>query len=507
MVFTSPTPVTGNSSPSTLGKVYHVLAGKLFDSVSKKLISNQVITVDRDSGIILRVLDLTEFRSSTESRRWVDNGTEEEIIDLTHLTILPGFVDTHVHLFLHSYAETSWTDQLTKESLPERTLRAGVHARKTLMAGFTTVRDLGTEGAEDADIALRKCLAVLPGKKEPIIPGPRYYCAGRAIVSTGSYGPKSSLFPSKNVIEGVTGAEAADGVDECIKTVRKQVGAGADWIKIYADYRIRSRLSDVSLEMAGTSSALFNKAELEAMITTAHNLGVKVAAHANNSEVMEQLLDLGVDSIEHGGNLFDDSRGTALIKKWAESGGKTVWVPTLAVFSSLERLGFQMSESWDGVKRGFQKAVEVGGVKGAKPGGKGIRVACGGDTGAFPHGENGLEMVLMRKLGVDWTTVLSLGTLGGWECCRGMEWEGEKGRERLEAVEANVAAPKESEKSRLERGVPFGAVRKGWAGDLVGVEGALNQDVANFERAIMHGVNFVMKGGAIYKMDGKEIIQ
>ncbi|KAF8079360.1 hypothetical protein FPV67DRAFT_113826 [Lyophyllum atratum] len=506
MVATIPVASTGLNCRAMQRNIYHILAGKLFDSHSQKLIPNQAITVNKDSGIILKVQDITDFWSDSERRAWGGNGTVEDTVDLLHLTVLPGFVDTHVHLFLHSYAETSWNDQLTKESLTERSLRAGVHARKTLMAGFTTVRDLGTEGAEDADIALRKCLAVLPGAAEPIIPGPRYYCANRAIVSTGSYGPKSSLFPSQNGIEGVIGAESADGLEGCIRAVRKQIGAGADWIKIYADYRVRSRMSDVSSDIAGTPIALFNKAELQAMIDTAHAMGVKVAAHANIPEVIEQLLELGVNSIEHGGDVFAGSNGTALMQKWSEVGGNTVWVPTLSVFYSLAQQGLQKPGAWEGAKRSFQKVLAAGQARTTGSSVKGIRIACGGDTGAFTHGENGLEMVLMRKLGADWETALSWGTLGGWECVRGMEWEGDRGSESVRVAETGLDSERLAEKSDLERGVPFGAVRKGWAGDLVGVEGRLDGEAAEFEQAIRQGVRFVMKGGVIYKKDGKECV-
>ncbi|GLB43774.1 putative amidohydrolase family protein [Lyophyllum shimeji] len=462
MVSISPTSSTGASSPSPVARssnVYHIFAGKLFDSHSRKLVPKQAITIDRDSGTILKVQDVADFWAESERRRLADNGVAEEIVDLMHLTVLPGFVDAHVHMFLHAYKETSWNDQLTKESLAERTLRAGAHARKTLMAGFTTVRDLGTEGAEDADIALRKCLAVLPDAEGPIIPGPRYYCSSRAIVSTGSYGPKSSLFPSQNVVEGVTGAEAADGVEGCIRAVRRQIGTGADWIKIYADYRVRSRMSDVSPSTAWTSTALFTNAELRAMIDTAHAHGVKVAAHTNTPGVIEQLLDLGVDSIEHGSDLFlSDAHGTragaTLIEKWASLRGTTVWVPTLAVVYTLGQQGLHDTAAWERTRRSFEKVLQVGGAAGAGPGREGIRIACGGDTGAFPHGENGLEMVLMRRLGAEWGVVLGWATLGGWECVRGMEWEGERGEARVRSVEEGqgLQGAKARGKSNLERG-------------------------------------------------------
>ncbi|KAG6872524.1 hypothetical protein C0995_009098 [Termitomyces sp. Mi166 len=513
-------PVPEEFVPSSTLRIYHILAGQLFDSVSRNLCSLQAITIDRNSGVILKVQPIADLQSTFGA------SDAEEIIDLLHLTTLPGFVDTHVHLFLHSYSETSWDDQVTKESLPERTLRAGVHARKTLMAGYTTVRDLGTEGAEDADIALRKCLAILPGGKEPIIVGPRYYCSTRAIVSTGSYGkhykdidhvslsdsmgtigPKSSLFPSQNGIDGITGAEAADGIDACIKAVRRQVGAGADWIKIYADYTFRSRMADVSAEIGKMARPLFTRPELKAMIDCAHDLGVKVAAHAHTTDVIEQLLELGVDSVEHGAELFDNERGTSLIKKWAEVGAKTFWVPTLSVYYHFFK-GSVLRE-WERAQVSFEKVLEFRDAEATKGRSEAVRISCGGDTGAFPHGENGLEMVLMRRLGARWEDVLAWGTLGGWESVRGMEWEGSQGEAKIMQAEAQLGMDlgfNDVSRSALDRGVPFGAIRTGWAADLVGVEGKMDGGVEDFEAAIMQGVRFVMKGGTVYMRDGKEVL-
>ncbi|KAJ7761457.1 hypothetical protein B0H14DRAFT_3116907 [Mycena olivaceomarginata] len=243
------------------------------------------------------------------------------------------FVDAHVHFLLHSYSETSWADQVTKESL-----ESALYARKTLLAGYTSVRDLGTEGAEDDDIALRKCLVSGP---QPLVPGPRYFTANRAIVSTGSYGltgPKGSIHFNKEGVESIVGAEAADGPDECIRAVRKQIGAGADWIK--------------------PSS------------TPAHQYGVKIAAHTKTVSVIKVLLELGIDSLEHGLDLHTSADA---VRTLASSGCRTVY----------------------------------------------IALACGGDARVFPHGENALEMELMVRLGAPWEWVLRWVTLGGWECIIG----------------------------------------------------------------------------------------
>src|SRR6186997_584230 len=149
-----------------------------------------------------------------------------EVIELKGMTLLPGLIEGHSHLFLHPYNETSWDDQVLKESRAERTARAVNHAKATLMAGFTTVRDLGTEGAMYDDVGLKESIG------KGLTPGPRMIIATRAIVATGSYGPKLS---ADN--ESIKGAAEADGGDALIKEIRTQIGKGADFIKIYADYR------------------------------------------------------------------------------------------------------------------------------------------------------------------------------------------------------------------------------------------------------------------------------
>ncbi|KAJ7176851.1 hypothetical protein C8R46DRAFT_1346787 [Mycena filopes] len=441
-----------------------IFAGHLFDPYLLELVPNQLITVSRKTGL---VLDVTTFLPTLTCP------LPSETMDLSHLMVVPGFVDVHVHFFLHSYAETSWADQVTKESLAERTVRATVHARKTLMAGYTSVRDLGTEGAEDADISLRKCLS----GPEPIIPGPRYFTANRAIVSTGSYGPKSSIHMNTEGVEGVVGAEAADGPAECVRAVRRQIGAGADCIKIYADYPVRSRLTDVSPRLAGRPIATFNSEELKALIDTARQYGAKIAAHAKTVPVIKNLLALGIDSLEHGSDLHTSPEA---IRTLASPHCRTVWVPTLAAYYSLAQRTGGSSPAWDAVRRSFQAVLAAG--LGA------VAIACGGDTGVFPHGENALEMELMVRLGAPWAWVLRWGTLGGWEClgAPGLDTD-------LSLDEDGVGG---------DNAVRFGCVRAGWAADLVGLEGDLETDFAKTVRR----VEFVMKGGRVYKQGGKEVV-
>ncbi|KAJ7709567.1 hypothetical protein B0H17DRAFT_1028336 [Mycena rosella] len=433
-----------------------ILAGQLFDPYLLRLVPNQLITVSRNIGL---VLDVSTFGPISEMLL-----DDPDTIDLRHLTVVPGFVDAHVHFFLHSYAETSWADQVTKESLAERTVRATVHARKTLMAGYTSVRDLGTEGAEDADIALRQCLS----GPNPIIPGPRYFTANRAIVSTGSYGPKSSIHLNKEGVEGVVGAEAADGPAECIRAVRRQIGAGADWIKIYADYPVRSRMAAVAPRLAGRATSTFTRDELKALIDTAHHHGAKIAAHAKTVPAITDLLALGVDSLEHGSDLHTSPEA---LRALAAPGCRTVYVPTLAAYDALARRGGDPA-AWAAAKASFEAVLALG------PGR--VALACGGDTGVFPHGENAREMALMVRLGAPWTWVLRWGTLGGAECLR---------------------APDPDAEAEGDNAVRFGCLRPGWAADIVGLDGDIAGDFATTVRR----VEFVMKGGRVYKQDGKEV--
>ncbi|PPQ66049.1 hypothetical protein CVT24_000231 [Panaeolus cyanescens] len=501
-------------------RITQILAGQLFDSVSRSLVPLQVVTVDEDQGIILDVAPQDSVRSIEEILGLGGEGGQREVeidlkrVNLSTQIILPGLVDVHVHFFLHPYSETSWEDQVTRESLAERTIRATVHARKTLMAGFTTVRDLGTEGALDADIALRKSLS----GKNPIIPGPRYYCSTRAIVASGSYGPRNHLTPSQNGVNGVTGAEAVDGADECAKEVRKQIGAGADWIKIYADYRVRAGMGDVAPSIAAKSYSTFSKPELQALITTAHRRGVKVAAHANTPHTIRDLLDLEVDSVEHGPEMYNpDFADRSLLRRLA--GSDTIWVPTLSVFYTSWMMNPESKEIkylWERCQTTFKEAIGVGNrnidtdFDAAWEPSVVNNIACGGDTGVFAHGKNALELVLMRRLGAKWNQVLGWATFGGWRCIRGMEWDGSGGDRRvarLESMAAQAFDPSDRDGPvNLDRDVPFGVIRPGWAADLVGVEGKLDGTAEEFEDALTQGIKFVMKGGRIYKNEGTELV-
>jgi imidazolonepropionase-like amidohydrolase len=284
-------------------------------------------------------------------------------LDLAGLWLVPGLIDLHTHLLLHAYDEAPWDAQVLQESLELRTIRAVVHARTTLEAGFTTIRELGTEGAAFADVALRDAVA------SGLIPGPRVLTATRAIVATGCYGP-AGFDPRWEVPKG---AQEADGVDGVRVAVRAQVAAGTDWIKVYADYR-RAR--------GAPATPTFSLAELEALVDEATSAGRPVAAHATTDEGARRAALAGVRTIEHGSEL---SRATLELLR--ERG--IVLVPTLAASEAVARYA-----GWNGdgppparVAAGFatvRLARELG-----------VSVACGSDAGVFDHGDNAREIELL----------------------------------------------------------------------------------------------------------------
>ncbi len=302
-----------------------------------------------------------------------------ETINLKGLTLLPGLIEGHSHLFLHPYNETTWNDQVLTESRAERTARAVEHAKATLMAGFTTVRDLGTEGAGYDDVGLKAAI------EKGVIPGPRMLVATRAIVATGSYGPKS------NVTEAIIpkGAEEADGLDGITHVVRSQIGFGADVVKIYADYR---------WGLNGVAAPTFTAEELKKAVEVAGSSGRTVAVHSSTEEGMRRAIDAGVTTIEHGDG------GTPELFKLMKAKGIAL-CPTLAATESIAGYhGWKkgIDPEPEGVKHKhliFTEALKAG-----------VTICMGGDVGVFPHGENAKEMVLMVEYGMQPIDVLRSAT-------------------------------------------------------------------------------------------------
>jgi len=296
-------------------------------------------------------------------------------IDLPGATLMPGLIEGHSHLFLHPYNETMWDDQVLHEPLALRTARAVVQAERTLDAGFTTERDLGTEGAGFADVGLRQAV------DQGIVAGPRLLVATKAIVARGAYGPKG-YEPGVPVPQG---AQEVAGVDETIRAVRDQVAAGADLIKFYADYHWGK---------GEPSRPTLSQAELDAGVAAAHDAGRMVAVHASTAEGMMRAVRAGADTIEHGYG------GTAEVFKAMAAKGIAL-CPTLAASEAYAHY-FQhwngqepAPESVQENRRSFRLAMAAR-----------VPICMGGDVGVFAHGKNWLEMGAMQRAGMPALQVL-----------------------------------------------------------------------------------------------------
>ena len=301
-----------------------------------------------------------------------------KVIELKGMTLMPGLIEGHSHLFLHPYNETSWNDQVMNESRAERTARAVEHAKATLMAGFTTVRDLGTEGAAYDDVGLKTAI------NKGIIPGPRMLVATRAIVTTGAYGPKSNVAESHPLL----GAEEADGVEGVSRVVRSQIGYGADVVKLYADYWATDE----------GATPTFTVDELKAAVAVANSRGRQVVVHSGSEEGMRRAILAGAGTIEHGDG------GTPELFKQMKAKGIAL-CPTLAA-----------TEAND-IYRGWKKGVDADpeNVKAKRAMFRnalnaGVTICMGGDVGVFAHGDNAREMVLMVEYGMKPIDVLRSAT-------------------------------------------------------------------------------------------------
>jgi imidazolonepropionase-like amidohydrolase len=304
-----------------------------------------------------------------------------EVREFLKGTLLPGMIEGHSHLLLHPYNETSWTDQVLLESYAERAIRGANHARKTLAAGFTTVRDLGSEGAGYVDVGLKQSI------EKGVTPGPRMIVAGKAMVTTGSYGPRGFA----DHVTVPLGAETADGLDELTRVVRDQIGRGADVIKVYADYRWGAN------KMAMPT---YTQRELELVVELASSSGRQVVAHAATPEGMRRAVEAGVRTIEHGDG------GTREVFELMKARGVAL-CPTLAAGDAITQYrGWEKGSEPEperivNKRKSFALALAVG-----------VEIVAGGDVGVFPHGDNARELEMMVDYGMKPLAVLRSVTSG-----------------------------------------------------------------------------------------------
>jgi imidazolonepropionase-like amidohydrolase len=346
------------------------------------------------------------------------------VIDLPGTTLTPGLVEGHSHIMLHAYSEASWESQVSKEGLALRVARATNHLRSTLMNGFTTIRDLGTEGAGYSDVELRDAV------RQGIIPGPRVLAATRAIVATGSYQPR--FIPEWNVPQG---AEEADGIDSLTRVVRDQIGRGADWIKLYGDYRWGP--------LPG-SHPTFTAEEMKRAVEVAESAGVPVAVHTSTPEGMRRAAMANVATIEHG------NEGTPEIFKLMVE-HHVAWCPTLTAGAGPWPPADPNSPANQRRKAVFKAGLDAG-----------VTIISGSDVGTFPHGEEGREIEAMVAYGM--------------------------------APLAAVKSATSTAAKVLRMESQIGQVKAGLYADLVGFDGDPTKDISAVRR-----VKFVMKNGTVYK--------
>lgn len=384
-------------------EIYVIKAGRLIDGKSSDMQRDVIIVVQSNKIIALgKDIDIPE---------------NAIIIDFNDKTVLPGFIDTHTHIMTDGIRVG---DDLYKNSTPFRTIRAVASVRKALWNGFTALRDVGSEGTMYADNDVKKAI------NRGIIPGPRLWVSTRGLSTTGHYMP----FGYSWELKLPKGCQIVDGPEECLKAVREQVAQGADWIKIFADW------GEVS----------FTEEEFSVIVSEAHRLGIKVAAHATSRDGIEAALNAGVDSIEHGWS-FDDE----LIAQAKRLG--VYWCPTLLVLDP--ESSRKPSKKREILDKSLNKAYR-----------EGVKIALGTDAGSF-----------------------------SWSINQAKEFEmlvNKAGFSPMDAIKAGTSVAAEL----LGQSDKIGHLAPGMLADIVAVQGDPLQDIA-----ALQNVMFVMKDGKIFRHD------
>ena len=416
----SATAQTGRQPPSPRALV--IKAARLIDGKSDVVQNDVAVVVEGDR--IVAVGRQSDIASKIPAGA--------QVIDLGGATILPGLIDNHTHVLLQGdITAADYDEQILKESNPYRAIRATAAVRTALMNGFTTIRDLETEGAMYTDVDVKTAIA------RGVIPGPRMFVATRAMAPTGMY-PLLGYSWELKMPEGV---QIVDGPEDIRKAVREEARFGADWIKFYADRRY----------YLGTDGRLrswvnFTDEELKMLVSEAHRLGKKVAAHAIGWDGIDAALRAGVNTIEHGDGLTDDLLDRMIAQK-------VYWCPTIFV-------GVYVAAGRGGI---WPKMVDLERIAFGKAVKKGALISYGTDAGGYAWTENqAQEFAYMVRYGMSTMAAIKSAT--------------------------SVAA------KLLDQSDNFGTIEAGKLADIVAVKGDPIADISELTR-----VSFVMKGGVVYK--------
>jgi imidazolonepropionase-like amidohydrolase len=405
---------------SSSAQIIAIQAGRLIDGSSDHSVENVTVLVDQNR-IVSIGKDLAVPANAT-------------VIDLQDETVLPGFIDAHTHIM--SAGEEDYGAELYKNSIPYRTICAVASARKALWRGFTAMRDVESEGTMYADVDLKKAI------DRGVVPGPRLWVSTRGLSAPGRYYPDDYSWE----LDLPKGVQMVSGVDECRRAVREQVANGADWIKIYADWR-PYRITDDG-KISGPLN--FTQEELTVMVREAHRLGRKAAVHAVAFEGIKAALDAGADSIEHGSGFTEE-----LIAQAKNQG--TWWCPTLSVmeyYDAKEPTLFStraLEIEYEALKRAYES---------------GVRIVVGTDTGSMP-----------------------------WDFNQAKDFEylvTKAGFSPMDAIKAGTSAAAEL----LGQADQIGALKPGMLADIVAVPGNPLEDITTLQQ-----VCFVMKDGAVIRHD------